>query len=69
VRGIPWGTIGPYLLRDHLASIRRVTNGSGVSTENNLYATFGEPVKRSNDAGDPLTAAPATQKSYIGERY
>lgn len=36
-------------------------------TETNLYASFGQPVKR-DDAGD-LTAPPTTQKSFIGERY
>jgi RHS repeat-associated protein len=48
-----------FLHRDHLASVRVVTDASGVTAESNSYAAYGEG----------LNTAFQTQKSYIGERY
>ncbi|TCQ16657.1 RHS repeat-associated protein [Rhizobium sp. PP-CC-3G-465] len=53
------GTSNFFLHRDHLSSVRAVTNSSGAIDENNGYAAFGEPYNK----------AVKTQKGYIGERY
>mgnify|MGYP000586062714 CR=1 FL=1 len=62
-------TTAHFLHRDHLASVRVVTSDTGGKTEDNLYASYGETVKRTGIAGDPVTSAPLTQKNYIGERF
>ncbi|WP_189521383.1 RHS repeat-associated core domain-containing protein [Mesorhizobium sp. M1B.F.Ca.ET.045.04.1.1] len=48
-----------FLHRDHLASVRMVTDGSGNIAESTNYATYGER----------LNTGFQTQKSYIGERF
>ncbi|SEM40441.1 RHS repeat-associated core domain-containing protein, partial [Xaviernesmea oryzae] len=54
------GITGRYvLLRDHLASIRRVTDANGNVAEETSYAAYGELTNTSMQ----------TQKSYIGERF
>ncbi len=53
------GSAKQYLHRDHLASVRFVTNASGALVEQTGYAAYGEKTN----------AAFATSKSYIGERF
>jgi RHS repeat-associated protein len=53
------GTQKFFLHRDHLASVRTVTNASGAIAESTSYAAYGEG----------LNTAFQTKKSYIGERY
>ncbi|WP_181168039.1 RHS repeat protein [Mesorhizobium sp. B2-4-19] len=48
-----------FLHRDHLASVRMVTDASGAIVEQTNYATYGER----------LNTGFQTQKSYIGERF
>ncbi|MER9918739.1 MULTISPECIES: RHS repeat-associated core domain-containing protein [unclassified Mesorhizobium] len=48
-----------FLHRDHLASVRMVTDASGNIVEATNYATYGER----------LNTGFQTQKSYIGERF
>lgn len=48
-----------FLHRDHLASVRIVTDASGAVQEATSYAAYGEG----------LNTAFQTRKSYIGERY
>jgi RHS repeat-associated protein len=48
-----------YLHRDHLSSVRVVTNANAVVTEETRYAAYGEPSNKSM----------VSQKNYIGERY
>lgn len=48
-----------YLHRDHLASVRQVTNESGYRVEQTGYAAYGEATNTSFQ----------TKKSYIGERF
>ncbi|RNJ44817.1 hypothetical protein B5V01_00525 [Mesorhizobium erdmanii] len=53
------GTTKYFLHREHLASVRMVTDMSGALVEGNSYATYGES----------LNTGFQTQKSYIGERF
>lgn len=53
------GSAKQYLHRDHLASVRFVTDASGALVEQTGYAAYGEKTN----------AAFATSKSYIGERF
>jgi RHS repeat-associated protein len=53
------GAAKQYLHRDHLASVRFVTDASGALVEQTGYAAYGEKTN----------AAFATSKSYIGERF
>lgn len=53
------GTAKTYLHRDHLASVRLVTNSSGALVEGTAYAAYGER----------LNSGFQTQKGYIGERH
>ena len=46
-----------FLHRDHLATVKMVTNMAGTVTESTGYAAFGEP--------KPATSLP---KGFIGER-
>ncbi|WP_185975256.1 RHS repeat-associated core domain-containing protein [Mesorhizobium sp. WSM4310] len=48
-----------FLHRDHLASVRMVTDGAGNIVEQTNYATYGER----------LNTGFQTQRSYIGERF
>ncbi|ACP26071.1 YD repeat containing protein [Sinorhizobium fredii NGR234] len=48
-----------FLHRDHLSSVRAVTDSTGAIVESTRYAAFGEPANK----------AMATQKNYIGERF
>ncbi|OWV82232.1 hypothetical protein ATY77_03070 [Rhizobium sp. R634] len=48
-----------FLHRDHLASVRQVTNESGYRVEQTGYAAYGEATNSSFQ----------TKKSYIGERF
>lgn len=48
-----------FLHRDHLASVRQVTNESGTQVEQTRYAAYGEATNSSFQ----------TKKSYIGERF
>ncbi|WP_434733892.1 hypothetical protein NL154_08495 [Rhizobium sp. YTUHZ044] len=48
-----------FLHRDHLASVRQVTNESGYRVEQTGYAAYGEATNTSFQ----------TKKSYIGERF
>jgi RHS repeat-associated protein len=53
------GLTGKFFLhRDHLSSVRIVTDGVGNATEDTNYAAYGEPTK-----------VMATKKGYIGERF
>ncbi|WP_322418023.1 RHS repeat-associated core domain-containing protein [Mesorhizobium huakuii] len=53
------GTNVFFLHREHLASVRLVTDMSGAMVEGTTYATYGES----------LNTGFQTQKSYIGERF
>ncbi|ESX54920.1 hypothetical protein X758_20465 [Mesorhizobium sp. LSHC416B00] len=53
------GTTKAFLHRDHLASVRMVTDASGNIAEATNYATYGER----------LNTGFQTQKGYIGERF
>ena len=53
------GASPQVLHRDHLASVRMVTDASGNIVEQTGYAPYGEPTNQ----------AMTTQKSYIGERH
>lgn len=53
------GTTKAFLHRDHLASVRMVTDASGNIAEATNYSTYGER----------LNSGFQTQKSYIGERF
>ncbi|MER9728183.1 RHS repeat-associated core domain-containing protein [Mesorhizobium sp. M0217] len=53
------GTTKYFLHREHLASVRNVTDMSGAIVEYTNYATYGEQ----------LNTGFKTQKSYIGERF
>ncbi|MBV7518870.1 RHS repeat-associated core domain-containing protein [Ensifer sp. ENS12] len=54
------GLVSPsFLHRDHLASVRYVTQNTGVVVEQNRYGAYGDP----DDKGV------RTQKGYIGERF
>ncbi|MBD9597793.1 RHS repeat-associated core domain-containing protein [Ensifer sp. ENS05] len=48
-----------FLHRDHLSSVRQVTDASGNLVEQNGYAAYGEPTN----------TGMRTQKGYIGERF
>ncbi|GGG23562.1 hypothetical protein GCM10010924_61400 [Rhizobium wenxiniae] len=48
-----------FLHRDHLSSVRIVTDGAGTETEKTAYVSYGEPTNK----------AMATKKGYIGERF
>ncbi|WP_181176562.1 RHS repeat-associated core domain-containing protein [Mesorhizobium sp. B2-3-5] len=48
-----------FLHRDHLASVRMVTDSTGAIAEQTNYASYGER----------LNSGFQTQKSYIGERF
>ncbi|KSV75942.1 hypothetical protein N185_15970 [Sinorhizobium sp. GW3] len=52
-------TTATFLHRDHLSSVRQVTDISGNLVEQNGYAAYGEPTN----------TAMRTQKGYIGERF
>ncbi|RYG99568.1 MAG: hypothetical protein EON58_03475 [Alphaproteobacteria bacterium] len=47
------------LHRDHLSSVRLVTNEAGIRSEQTSYAAYGEPTNKAME----------TQKGYIGERF
>ncbi|WP_322418008.1 RHS repeat-associated core domain-containing protein [Mesorhizobium huakuii] len=53
------GTTKYFLHREHLASVRLVTDMSGAVVEGTTYATYGES----------LNTGFQTQKGYIGERF
>ncbi|MCP4407853.1 MAG: hypothetical protein GY807_08850 [Gammaproteobacteria bacterium] len=53
------GTSPTFIHRDHLSSVRIVTDASGNLVEETAYASYGEPTNQ----------AMATQKSYINERH
>ncbi|MER8531054.1 RHS repeat-associated core domain-containing protein [Mesorhizobium sp. M1272] len=53
------GATKAFLHRDHLASVRMVTDASGAIAEQTNYASYGER----------LNSGFQTQKSYIGERF
>ncbi|MER9554386.1 toxin TcdB middle/N-terminal domain-containing protein [Mesorhizobium sp. M0323] len=53
------GATKAFLHRDHLASVRMVTDAAGAIVEQTNYATYGER----------LNTGFQTQKSYIGERF
>lgn len=53
------GTTKYWLHRDHLSSVRVVTNSAGNLVEDTSYSAYGEK----------LDTAFQTQKSYIGERF
>ncbi len=60
------GTTKSYLHRDHLASVRLVTDSMGAVAEQIGYASYGEQVVAAT--GLPNTGF-QTRKGYIGERY
>ncbi|WP_432288798.1 RHS repeat-associated core domain-containing protein (plasmid) [Aminobacter sp. BA135] len=53
------GQAKQYLHRDHLASVRQVTDATGATVEATGYAAYGER----------LASGFQTQKGYIGERH
>ncbi|RVP95263.1 RHS repeat-associated core domain-containing protein, partial [Sinorhizobium meliloti] len=53
------GTAKYFLHRDHLSSVRAVTDSAGNIVESTRYAAFGESANK----------AMTTQKTYIGERF
>ncbi|MEX3012084.1 RHS repeat-associated core domain-containing protein, partial [Hoeflea sp. TYP-13] len=53
------GTSPTYIHRDHLSSVRIVTDASGNQVEQTAYASYGEATNQ----------AMATQKGYINERH
>ncbi|MDA4848350.1 RHS repeat-associated core domain-containing protein, partial [Hoeflea poritis] len=53
------GTSPQYIHRDHLSSVRFVTDATGNLVEQTAYASYGEPTN----------AAMSTQKGYINERH
>ena len=52
------GSAPQVLHRDHLTSVRMVTDASGAIVEATGYAPYGEPTNQ----------VMTTQKSYIGDR-
>jgi RHS repeat-associated protein len=59
------GTSKFFLHRDHLASVRVVTNAVGAVVEQTSYAPYG-----GINTASPAAATPGrTQKGYIGERF
>jgi RHS repeat-associated protein len=52
-------TTKSFLHRDHLSSVRLVTNEAGTPAEQTNYAAYGEPTNK----------AMQTEKGYIGERF
>jgi RHS repeat-associated protein len=58
-----------FLHRDHLASVREITDEAANTTlkESTIYAAFGEALDPAT--GVKSTAADRNQKNYIGERY
>ncbi|MBB4187351.1 RHS repeat-associated protein [Sinorhizobium terangae] len=48
-----------FLHRDHLSSVRAVTDNNGAVIERTAYAAFGEATNKSM----------TTQKNYVGERF
>lgn len=50
-----------FLHRDHLSSVRAVTDKNGATAESTRYAAFGESSNKE--------MAVTTQKNYIGERF
>lgn len=48
-----------FLHRDHLSSVRFVTDANGAVVENTRYAAYGETTNKAME----------TQKNYIGERF
>ncbi|MGK6317817.1 RHS repeat domain-containing protein, partial [Neorhizobium sp. DT-125] len=52
-------TTKSFLHRDHLSSVRLVTNEAGTLAEQTAYAAYGEPTNK----------AMQTEKGYIGERF
>ena len=53
-----------YLHRDHLASVRLITNAAGVSEQSNSYTPFGDP-----DTAVLQPTATPEEHSFIGERF
>lgn len=53
------GTTKYFLHRDHLSSVRAVTDQNGAIVESTRYAVYGESANK----------AMTTQKNYIGERF
>ncbi|WP_198032228.1 RHS repeat-associated core domain-containing protein [Mesorhizobium sp. LNHC252B00] len=53
------GTTKYFLHREHLASVRQVTDMSGTVVDGTSYATYGES----------LNTGFQTQKNYVGERF
>jgi RHS repeat-associated protein len=53
------GTTKYFLHRDHLSSVRAVTDSAGNIVESTRYAAFGESANK----------AMTTQKNYVGERF
>ncbi len=56
-----------FLHRDHLASVRLITNDAGTVVEDTGYSAYGERVAMSNS--NYPNVGYSTQKGYIGERY
>src|SRR6185312_16113540 len=52
-----------YLHRDHLASVRRITDATGTLTRTSVYEPYGQQI-------ETVLAphSPTESKSYIGER-
>ncbi len=55
------GSVTTWLHRDHLASIRAVTDATGVLTNRSAYAPYGE-------REDTVSTGARSSKGYIGER-
>ncbi len=53
------GGVRQFLHRDHLSSVRFVTDASGAVVESTSYASYGER----------LNTAMQSQKGFIGERH
>lgn len=53
-----------FLHRDHLASVRRITNASGTLYRASVYRAFGEQIETVLNA-----LSPPEPKGYIGERF
>ena len=57
------GGANTYLHRDHLASVRRITDATGTLTRTSVYEPYGQQIET---VLAPLS--PTESKSYIGER-
>jgi len=59
--------VASYLHRDHLASVRLITNAAGQAEQSTAYTPFGDPSTQT--VIDSPFPPPPEEHSFIGERY